>query len=154
MVFQQAGPRLGIGFDTPSCSRKHIPITEICDGDSKPSTIANMQWCEKCKPESCPLVNIDGAFVKSENTSHLELFGCSNNTAGRTMVSLVNNLCVCDWLPIERIPERESCLDARLHKGKIMCRVCDMSDGTGFFFTLDGRIITSIFYICHVWNTG
>ena len=41
------------------------------------------------------------------------------------------NLRVCDWLPLERIPERESCVDARISKGKIMCRVCDMSMGLG-----------------------
>ncbi|MEC7946504.1 MAG: penicillin-binding transpeptidase domain-containing protein, partial [Myxococcota bacterium] len=42
------------------------------------------------------------------------------------------NLRVCDWLPIERIPDTDPCVDARKdEKGRTMCRTCDLSMGLG-----------------------
>ena len=41
------------------------------------------------------------------------------------------NLRVCAWIDLEELPSRDSCVDARMEKGRIKCRSCDMSMGLG-----------------------
>ena len=133
-IYEMAGPKLGIGFSTPTCKRKHIPLTQSCDGTSSPSNVADMQWCEKCLPESCSLISKDRTFIQSKSVPD-NTFACMNDTitqeGGEWCRSCDVNLRVCAWVDIEELTPRDSCIDARMENGKIRCRSCDMSMGLG-----------------------
>ena len=133
-IYDLAGPRLGIGFSKPTCTRKHIPQTDTCDGIASPSPVEGMVWCEKCLPESCPLVNKDRAFIKSKSVPD-NTFQCMADNitkeGSQWCRSCDVNLRVCAWIDIEELSPRDSCIDARIEKGKIKCRSCDMSMGLG-----------------------
>ena len=133
-IYEMAGPKLGIGFSTPTCTRKHIPVTETCDGTTTPSTVANMQWCEKCIPESCSLISKDRTYIKSSSVPD-NTFACMNDPMQKDGSSWCRscdvNLRVCAWIDLEELAPRDSCIDARMENGKIKCRSCDMSMGLG-----------------------
>ena len=126
-IYDLAGPKLRIGYDTPTCERKHISVDDECQGSTSVSPVEGMQWCEYCIPESCPLVQV------TEDNS----FECMDTpqTIGDTNYcrSCDVNLRVCDWLPITKLPENDRCLDPRLdsNTNEIMCRSCDLSMGLG-----------------------
>ena len=133
-IYEMAGPKLGIGFSTPTCTRKHIPVEETCDGTTSPSPVANMQWCEKCIPDSCSLISKDRTYIKSSSVPD-NTFACMNDTVTKDgsqwCRSCDVNLRVCAWIDLEELASRDSCIDARMENGKIKCRSCDMSMGLG-----------------------
>ncbi|MEC7986679.1 MAG: transglycosylase domain-containing protein [Myxococcota bacterium] len=133
-IYIQAGPRLGIGYDNPTCTRKHISENEICDGEKSPSPVEGMVWCEKCLPETCPLINMDRAYIKSNSVPDHD-FKCMSemetHNGAQWCRSCDVNLRVCAWVDIDTLPEKDSCIDARLEKGKVKCRSCDMSMALG-----------------------
>ncbi|MFH1463215.1 MAG: transglycosylase domain-containing protein [Pseudomonadota bacterium] len=53
-VYELAGPRLRIGYQTPSCERTHIPADAECKGTKTPSPVQGMAWCEYCDPHLLP----------------------------------------------------------------------------------------------------
>lgn len=141
-VFQQAGPKLRIGYNEPSCSRVHVPETskeaKECKGEVTDSNVAGMVWCEYCDPTSCPLVMADKQSVRVDgedrfvNDAKQCLDEPVSEGGNRWCHSCDVNLRVCDWLPIDQIPDTDPCVDARKDdKGRVMCRSCDLSMGLG-----------------------
>jgi penicillin-binding protein 1A len=137
-VFQLAGPALRIGYNEPSCSRTHQKAGQDCVGERSPSNVSGYEWCEYCDPESCPLVKADQEVVRKDGQDITvgeakECLGTpTTESDGRWCTSCDVNLRVCDWLPIERIPDTDPCVDARKDdKGRMMCRTCDLSMGLG-----------------------
>lgn len=126
-IYELAGPKLRIGYDTPDCTRKHLPDTDTCEGTTSPSPVEGMQWCEACKPESCSLVKVEeeSPFVCLNEPTELE--------DGQYCRSCDVNLRVCDWLPIVEIPEKDTCVEPRIDPStkQILCRSCDLSMGLG-----------------------
>ena len=133
-IYEMAGPKLGIGFSTPTCTRQHIANTEICQGTSSPSLVPGMQWCEHCIAESCSLVAKDRTYIKSTSVPD-NTFSCIEDPItkddGKWCRSCDVNLRVCAWLDLEELSPKDSCIDARMENGKIKCRSCDMSMGLG-----------------------
>ena len=136
-VFQTAGPQLRIGYDQAVMSRKHLPLKDACEGESTPSPVKGMQWCETKDPTTCPLVNTEQQYFKSNGQ---DVTFDSQRTCIDDSISIDGedwchscdvNLRVCDWLPIVDIPEDEPCVDARQTTKGIMCRSCDLSMGLG-----------------------
>ncbi len=137
-VFDLAGPKLRIGYPEPTCTRKHIPIGAACEGDTRPSNVAGMEWCEYCDPSSCPLVlaGKQTVRVEGEDLPVGEEKQCMDNPVdigGKQWCHSCDvNLRACDWLPIEKIPDTDPCVDARQDDGgRIWCRTCDLSMGLG-----------------------
>ena len=138
-VYELAGPTLRIGYDTPSCTRKHVPADSECPGgELRPSPVDGMAWCEACDPTSCPLVRakppeltIDG--VKERVGTSFSCLDEAQMIDGEPWCHSCDvNLRVCDWLPIEDWPETDPCLDARRDPdGQQWCRTCDLSMGLG-----------------------
>ena len=133
-VFELAGPTLRIGYDQPTCSRKHIPQEEACDGTLSPSTVAGMAWCERCDPTSCPLIKADRPTVGGIEVG--DIHTCLDETqeidGERWCHSCDVNLRVCSWIPLESMPSTDPCIDARRESsGQVMCRSCDLSMGLG-----------------------
>ncbi len=137
-VYELAGPALRIGYNEPSCSRRHISSTEECVGTATPSPVPGMVWCESCDATSCPLVEseIPRIWKDGEQIPVGDAKQCLDEPveqAGRTWCHSCDvNLRVCDWLPLERIPETDPCVDARQDgDGQVWCRTCDLSMGLG-----------------------
>ncbi len=137
-VFQLAGPALRIGFDTPACTRTHIQADAPCAGTAEPSAKAGMVWCTHCDANSCPVVRPDALTVRVDGEERPVqgtkacLDAPQEADGGRWCHSCGVNLRVCDWLPIERIPETDPCVDERKDaKGQVWCRSCDLSMGLG-----------------------
>ena len=137
-VFELAGPKLRIGYNQPTCTRKHIPQGSACEGDRSPSTVAGMEWCEHCDPTSCPLVQAGQQRIRvdGEDVPVGEEKACLDeprDVNGEPWCHSCDvNLRACDWLPIERIPDTDPCVDARQDDdGRIWCRTCDLSMGLG-----------------------
>ena len=136
-VFQTAGPQLGIGYDKPVMSRKHIPLEDKCEGESTLSPVKGMQWCETKDPTTCPLVRAEPFYFSSggQEITFDTPKTCLDNPIQKGGESWCHscdvNLRVCDWLPISDIPEKEPCVDARMTQKGIMCRSCDLSMGLG-----------------------
>ena len=116
-VFQQAGPKLRIGYNEPSCSRVHIPRdseeAKSCKGTLTDSAVAGMAWCEHCDPTSCPLVRADEQTVRVDGED-LPVNGAKAcldepvvKDGERWCHSCDVNLRVCDWLPLDRIPDTD-----------------------------------------------
>ena len=137
-VFDLAGPRLRIGYNTPTCSRKHIQAGAACEGDRSPSRVRGMEWCVYCDPTSCPLVKAGTQRIRvdGEDLPVGESMSCLDaprDINGEDWCHSCDvNLRACDWLPIERIPDTDPCVDARQDDdGRIWCRTCDLSMGLG-----------------------
>ncbi len=137
-VFDLAGPKLRIGYDDPLCKRTHVPEGAACEGEVSASPVKGMQWCESCDPTSCPLVLADSqTVVKDGQTFPVgEPKECLDEPqvidGQRWCHSCDVNLRVCDWLPLERIPDTDPCVDARRDaSGQTWCRTCDLSMGLG-----------------------
>lgn len=141
-VFQLAGPALRIGYPEPKCSRTHIKATsdeaKACPGALSESAVRGMVWCEYCEPESCPLVRADAQSVRVEgedrfvNGSKTCMDDGQRDGDSTWCRSCDVNLRVCDWLPIDEIPDTDPCVDARKDdKGRVWCRSCDLSMGLG-----------------------
>ncbi|MDG1482943.1 MAG: transglycosylase domain-containing protein [Myxococcota bacterium] len=137
-VYDLAGPKLRIGYNEPSCSRTHIPSTEECVGTTTSSTVPGMVWCEYCDATSCPLVEseVPRIWKGGEQIPVGDAKQCLDEPveqAGRNWCHSCDvNLRVCDWLPLEQIPETDPCVDARQDgDGQIWCRTCDLSMGLG-----------------------
>ena len=123
-VFDLAGPRLRIGYPSPSCSRTHVPLDAECAGTMTPSTVAGMAWCEYCDPTSCPLVKTKPEFSCMDDPTLVD--------GEEFCHSCDVNLRVCDWLPIEKWPATDPCTDERRDEdGNTFCRSCDLSMGLG-----------------------
>ena len=99
-----------------------------------------MKWCEKCLPESCPLVSIDNHYIKPkvlksksfEPTNIQCLDEPISKNGSQWCHSCDVNLRVCAWLNLEELKESDSCYDARMESdGQIKCRSCDMSMALG-----------------------
>jgi penicillin-binding protein 1A len=125
-VYEVAGPKLGIGFPEPTCSRTHISIDDECVGTRSSSTVKGMSWCENCDPTSCPTVRIDDLFSG-------DCMGEAWEDGGsRWCHSCDVNLRVCDWYKEKNISRSLPCNGARLDKnGDVVCRACDLSMGLG-----------------------
>ncbi|MCK6507615.1 transglycosylase domain-containing protein, partial [Myxococcota bacterium] len=124
-VFQLAGPRLRIGYDTPRCSRTHVPADAECPGTLTASPVAGMAWCEHCEPESCSMIRVDDPA---------RCVGEVQSRDGETWCRSCDvSLRVCSWAPKTQLSLNEECLDARLdsESGEVMCRACDLSMGLG-----------------------
>jgi len=137
-VFDLAGPKLRIGYNTPTCSRKHIAAGSACEGDRTPSTVAGMEWCTYCDPTSCPLVKSGQQRIRvdGEDVPVGEEMTCLDEPRDINGESWCHscdvNLRACDWLPIERIPDTDPCVDSRQDaEGRVWCRTCDLSMGLG-----------------------
>jgi membrane carboxypeptidase/penicillin-binding protein len=136
-IFDLAGTRLRIGYNDPLQTRKHLPMSEPCSGTTTPSPVDGMQWCETVEPDSCPLVRANQkTIMKHGQTLTVDTKKeCLNEPIQKDgeewCRSCDVNLRVCDWLPIDMIPETDPCVDARLGKNGIMCRTCDLSMGLG-----------------------
>lgn len=137
-VFEFAGPRLRIGYNQPQCSRTHDPVGTACKGETSPSPVEGMQWCEYCDPTSCPMVLAEAQEIPKDG--YVESVGgdfeCLDEPelidGKKWCHSCDVNLRACDWLPIERIPETDPCVDARRDdSGRTWCRTCDLSMGLG-----------------------
>jgi penicillin-binding protein 1A len=123
-VYELAGPKLRIGYDTPACERTHVPEGNECKGTMTPSTVEGMAWCEWCDPESCPLVAVNDQYECMDEPQELEgelwCHSCDVNVR------------VCDALTPDRFREGEECRDQRKDsKGNTVCRSCDLSMGLG-----------------------
>ena len=138
---QTAGPQLGIGYDKPAMTRKHIPLEEKCEGEFNPSPVSGMQWCETKDPTTCPLVRAEPYYFTSggQEITFDTPKTCLDEPIQKGGESWCHscdvNLRVCDWLPISEIPEKEPCVDARMTQKGIMCRSCDLFYGTRFIVT-------------------
>lgn len=136
-IFDLGGTRLRIGYDKPVETRKHIPINEACAGTTSPSPVDGMQWCETLDPTSCPLVRAKQKTIQKNgqtitvDTPKVCLDEPVSKQGDEWCHSCDVNLRVCDWLPINEIPETDPCVDARLTDKGIMCRTCDLSMGLG-----------------------
>ena len=136
-IFDLGGTRLRIGYDKPVQSRKHIPLTDECKGTTSPSPVEGMQWCETLDPTTCPLVRSTPKTIQKNgqtitvDTPKVCLDEPVSKQGEEWCHSCDVNLRVCDWLPIEKIPETDPCVDARLTDKGIMCRTCDLSMGLG-----------------------
>ncbi len=123
-VYELAGPKLRIGYQTPACERTHVPEGSECKGTMTPSPVEGMAWCEWCDPESCPLVRVHEDFECMDVPQELE--------GEQWCHSCDVNIRVCDWLPPEKFPEGEECRGQRKDaKGNTVCRSCDLSMGLG-----------------------
>ena len=136
-IFDIAGPRLRIGYDTPVQTRTHISKADACEGTTTPSPVEGMQWCETIDPTSCPLVRANQKTIEKNgqtiavDTPKTCLDTPFSKDGEEWCHSCDVNLRVCDWLPLEQIPETDPCVDARMGKNGIMCRTCDLSMGLG-----------------------
>jgi len=136
-IFNIAGPRFRIGYDTPTQSRTHIPTEQTCAGSTTPSAVDGMQWCETIDPTSCPLVRAKQQTIQKNgatltvDTPKVCLDEPTQQNGEEWCHSCDVNLRVCDWLPIAQIPETDPCVDARMGKNGIQCRTCDLSMGLG-----------------------
>jgi penicillin-binding protein 1A len=137
-VFDLAGPTLRIGYNTPTCSRRHIKSGSACEGDRTPSAVDGMEWCSYCDPASCPLVRSGQQKIRKNGADIPvgEVMACLDEPRdinGEPWCHSCDvNLRACDWLPIERIPDTDPCVDARQDgEGRIWCRTCDLSMGLG-----------------------
>jgi penicillin-binding protein 1A len=123
-VYELAGPHLRIGYQTPTCERRHIPAEEECKGTKTPSPVPGMAWCEYCDPSSCPLVLAGGENTCMDDPVSLD--------DGAYCHSCDENIRVCDWLPRTRLRENERCIGQRKDAdGVTVCRACDLSMGLG-----------------------
>ncbi len=125
-VYALAGPKMRIGYQTPSCSRTHIPIDDECVGERSSSTVASMSWCEHCDPKTCPTVRKDSQFSG-------ECDGPTWRKDGAEWCKSCDvNIRVCDWYKERNISSALPCNGARLDKdGEVVCRACDLSMGLG-----------------------
>jgi penicillin-binding protein 1A len=125
-VYEVAGPKLGIGFPEPTCSRTHTSIENECIGTRSSSNVKGMSWCENCDPASCPTVRIDELFSGDCMGEAWE------DEGSRWCHSCDVNLRVCDWYKEKNISRSLPCNGARLDKnGDVVCRACDLSMGLG-----------------------
>ena len=104
---------------------------------TSPSPVEGMQWCETLDPTTCPLVRSTPKTIQKNgqtitvDTPKVCLDEPVSKQGEEWCHSCDVNLRVCDWLPIEKIPETDPCVDARLTDKGIMCRTCDLSMGLG-----------------------
>jgi penicillin-binding protein 1A len=123
-VYELAGPTLRIGYDTPVCSRTHVPEDSECKGELTPSPVEGMAWCEWCDPESCPLVKPKEGWECLDEPSEIDGVPYCH--------SCDVNLRVCDWLPPDKMQPGEDCRDQRYDPSEgVLCRSCDLSMGLG-----------------------
>ena len=125
-VYKLAGPKLQIGYPEPTCSRTHIPVDDECNGDRSPSPVDGMSWCERCAPETCPVVRVDDLFEG-------ECMGDTWSKDGAEWCHSCDvNIRACDWYKERNISSALPCNGARLDKdGDVVCRACDLSMGLG-----------------------
>ena len=125
-VYELAGPKMRIGYRTPTCSRTHIPIDDECEGTMTNSTVAGMAWCEHCDSSTCPTVRVDDLF---EGECLDESW---SDDGAQWCHSCDVNIRVCDWYKEKNISRKLPCNGARLDKdGDVVCRACDLSMGLG-----------------------
>ena len=134
-VFELAGPALRIGYNDPVCSRTHQTVGQECAGSRTPSKVSGYEWCGTATRipsagDEQQVVRKNGQDITVGEPSMPGVTITEND--GRWCTSCDVNLRVCDWLPIERIPDTDPCVDARKdEKGRTMCRTCDLSMGLG-----------------------
>lgn len=137
-VYDLAGPTLRIGYDSPTCSRTHVPADAECQGTMTPSAVSGMAWCEYCDATSCPLIEAERPSIRKNGEDLIvgdekTCLDTPFEQGGRKWCHSCDvNLRACDWLPIQEIPSTDPCLDARKDdNGQIWCRTCDLSMGLG-----------------------